>query len=448
MAENLEIKRDPLAARRRTCASPARSSPPTPAASRWRASPRASTANSAATSWARTSSIRRATCTWPKSSPARRPHAGGAATGSPISCDLHLGKGVVLCKDTPNFIANRIGCFWGAKIAQLTEEGDYTVEEVDALTGPLIGLPKSASFRLMDIVGLDVWVHVLRNLYEAVPDDPARELFRRARRDAADDGARLAGREARPGLLQTRGQGWPRRSWCSTARRWNTIPRRSRAFPRWRRRAASRIWASACARWSAGDDRAGRVPVAAVPRFLPLLRADGAGDFRPHRGDRSRHALGLRASPRARSNYWDALGVPADRSSACIARASRFRRDVERMLARRRAQLLPGRRPGRRAAHALLRSSIAAPGPSSNRARAWSCSPNSNARAASSESNAGRLAGGPGRWRAVPGVPQQDEHAGRGRGQHAARRPGRDRHATSRRWWWPTTARTSAPAPT
>src|SRR5438105_9614748 len=75
-------------------------------------------------------------------------------------CELHLGKGVVRCKDTPNFIANRIGCFFGAKIHHLTEEGGYTVEEVDALTGPLIGLPKSASFRLVDIIGLDVWVHV------------------------------------------------------------------------------------------------------------------------------------------------------------------------------------------------------------------------------------------------------------------------------------------------
>src|ERR1035437_7318527 len=93
-------------------------------------------------------------------------------------CDLHLGKGVVPCKDTPNFIGNRIGCFFGAKVGQLTEEGDYSVEEVDALTGPLIGLPKSASFRLIDIVGLDVWVHVLRNLYEAAPLDPARELYR------------------------------------------------------------------------------------------------------------------------------------------------------------------------------------------------------------------------------------------------------------------------------
>jgi 3-hydroxyacyl-CoA dehydrogenase len=92
-------------------------------------------------------------------------------------CDLHLGKGVVPCKDTPNFIANRLGCFFGATIHKLTAEGDYTVEEVDALTGPLIGLPRSASFRLVDIIGLDVWVHVLRNLYELVPHDPARGRY-------------------------------------------------------------------------------------------------------------------------------------------------------------------------------------------------------------------------------------------------------------------------------
>jgi 3-hydroxyacyl-CoA dehydrogenase len=93
-------------------------------------------------------------------------------------CDLHLGKGVVECKDTPNFIANRIGCFFGATVHKLAVEGGYTVEEVDALTGPLIGLPRSASFRLVDIVGLDVWTHVLRNLYDLAPGDPARERYR------------------------------------------------------------------------------------------------------------------------------------------------------------------------------------------------------------------------------------------------------------------------------
>ena len=92
-------------------------------------------------------------------------------------CDLHLGKGVVECKDTPNFIANRIGCFFGATIHHLTVEDDFTIEEVDALTGPAIGWPRSASFRLIDIVGLDVWCHVLNNLYELVPHDPERERF-------------------------------------------------------------------------------------------------------------------------------------------------------------------------------------------------------------------------------------------------------------------------------
>ncbi|MCS6952605.1 MAG: 3-hydroxyacyl-CoA dehydrogenase/enoyl-CoA hydratase family protein [Bryobacteraceae bacterium] len=92
-------------------------------------------------------------------------------------CDRRLGKGVVPCKDTPNFIANRIGTFFGATVQKIMLEDDYTIEEVDALTGPLIGLPSSASFRLLDIVGLDVWTFVARNLYELVPHDPWRERF-------------------------------------------------------------------------------------------------------------------------------------------------------------------------------------------------------------------------------------------------------------------------------
>src|SRR5580692_8684175 len=95
-------------------------------------------------------------------------------------CDLHLGKGVVPCKDTPNFIGNRIGAFFGATVQQLTAEHDLTIEEVDALTGPLIGLPKSATYRLLDIVGIDVWDHVTKNLYGAAPHDPFRDRFQNA----------------------------------------------------------------------------------------------------------------------------------------------------------------------------------------------------------------------------------------------------------------------------
>lgn len=89
--------------------------------------------------------------------------------------ERRLGKGVVRCKDTPNFIANRIGSFLGATVQQTMIEGDYTIEEVDALTGPLVGMPNSASFRLLDIVGLDVWAFVAQNLYGLVPHDPWRE---------------------------------------------------------------------------------------------------------------------------------------------------------------------------------------------------------------------------------------------------------------------------------
>ncbi len=99
----------------------------------------------------------------------------GLLTEVSAYCDLRLGKGVVLCKDTPNFIGNRIGSFYGATTHKITLEDDYTIEEVDALTGPLIGLPKSASYRLLDIVGLDIWAHVSNNLYSLVPHDPWRE---------------------------------------------------------------------------------------------------------------------------------------------------------------------------------------------------------------------------------------------------------------------------------
>ena len=89
-----------------------------------------------------------------------------------------LGKGVVVCKDTPNFIGNRffaVAASYG--IEHALQEG-YTVPEVDAITGPVIGRPKTASFRLMDLVGLDVMGHVNNNLYKAVEHDPYRDILR------------------------------------------------------------------------------------------------------------------------------------------------------------------------------------------------------------------------------------------------------------------------------
>jgi 3-hydroxyacyl-CoA dehydrogenase len=92
--------------------------------------------------------------------------------------DRVLGKGVVRAKDTPNFIANRIGSFGLGIALREMMAGDLTIEEVDALTGPAIGRAKSATFRTADIAGVDVALKVSDNVYAAVPDDPQREVFK------------------------------------------------------------------------------------------------------------------------------------------------------------------------------------------------------------------------------------------------------------------------------
>jgi 3-hydroxyacyl-CoA dehydrogenase len=83
--------------------------------------------------------------------------------------DHRLGKGVVIARDTPNFIANHIALFGVLRMLDVLAEGGYTVEEIDAITGPALGRPKSATFRTMDIAGLDVLALVVRNLFDRLP---------------------------------------------------------------------------------------------------------------------------------------------------------------------------------------------------------------------------------------------------------------------------------------
>ena len=91
--------------------------------------------------------------------------------------DRRLGKGVVVAKDTPNFIANHLGLFGVMQVFRALATGEYTIEEIDAITGPAIGRPRSATFRTMDIAGIDVLAHVSQNLAERLDSESDRHLF-------------------------------------------------------------------------------------------------------------------------------------------------------------------------------------------------------------------------------------------------------------------------------
>ncbi len=91
--------------------------------------------------------------------------------------EQRLGKSVVFCKDTPNFIANRLASIGGASLVDFVMEHGYTVEETDAVAGPLTGRPKTAAFRLQDLVGLDVSSSVATNLHGLIEGDEARDIL-------------------------------------------------------------------------------------------------------------------------------------------------------------------------------------------------------------------------------------------------------------------------------
>lgn len=116
-----------------------------------------------------------------------------------------LGKGVVVCKDTPNFIANRLSSVQGMFDMDYAVRRGYSVEEVDAILGPLVGRPRTAVFRLRDLVGLDISTQVAENLYQAIPHDAYREILKapaacKVRQGMIDRG--LLGRKSRKGFYK------------------------------------------------------------------------------------------------------------------------------------------------------------------------------------------------------------------------------------------------------
>ncbi len=128
-----------------------------------------------------------------------------------------LGKGVVVCKDTPNFIGNRFMSMIGMQAMNYALDHSYTIEEVDALTGPLIGRPKTATFNLNDLVGFDVAVHVAHNLYENIPDDPSREVLNHPKSTAISEKMlenNWLGRKSGQGFYHMKRDGDKRELWA------------------------------------------------------------------------------------------------------------------------------------------------------------------------------------------------------------------------------------------
>ena len=150
--------------------------------------------------------------------------------------DERLGKGVVIAKDSPNFIGNHLALFEVTRILAAVADGRYSIEEVDAITGPAIGRPKSATFRTLDLAGLDILAHVIENLRQRLPAQEAGR-FRAAGVRGADAGSRPDRREGRPRLLPAReGRGGPSAdSGDRSRRRWSTDRRSRRSSGRWRR---------------------------------------------------------------------------------------------------------------------------------------------------------------------------------------------------------------------
>src|SRR6059058_60772 len=146
--------------------------------------------------------------------------------------DERLGKRVVVAKDRPNFIANRIGTFGALVTIRAMLDDGYSIEEVDKITGPAAGRPKTATFRTFDLVGLDVFAHVVKNLHENLPDDPEREMFAMPEFVTKMIGRGILGNKTKGGFYQRKkGEGDKKEIWTLDTATLDYRPSQKVKFP-------------------------------------------------------------------------------------------------------------------------------------------------------------------------------------------------------------------------
>ena len=237
-----------------------------------------------------------------------------------------LGKGIVHAKDTPNFIANRIGIYGMMLALKLTREMRLTVEQVDALTGPVMGRPKSATFRTADIVGLDTLAFVAKTAYDKCEADEARD-------DLRDRHPVLAELLERKSLGQKTGAGFYKKDGKEIlALDFETLEYRPRTKPRMDGIGVARRYTDLGKRLRGAGLQPGpgrQVRLGADHRHAVLRRTAPGRDRRRRRQHRPRHALGLRLGDGPVRD----LGRHrrrASRFAAWSARASRCRSWCER----------------------------------------------------------------------------------------------------------------------